>query len=297
MKWLKRTVTGGLATIHMTFMLACSDVPKPYQVGAGLDPTYQDEDVRFRTTYYMRVYELCTVDDGGDSSREYEARYALTSLKKGVPRIVKDSLYRFRMTGQSSALYSNLHFESGVLGAHEIDAFGSTINYDAENAKFTIPDNATSGASPSTPADRAQEGWCPNGSAAEKKFFLLGPQGVRTLNLNDRLVMAMYTDSKPLIGALKRLSNQQSAEITSAQLPFALDTSIARANKSLSVIQDAQMQMETISPQETITRLLPLFGAQAESSSSIESQMEKPIDESKIKTTPDGTSLPKVQEN
>jgi hypothetical protein len=250
--------------LSMTWVAGCSNVAKPYRVDTGLDPAYQDDEVRFRTTYYMRVYEVCPIQ--GDSYREYEKRFVLTGLAKGVPHIVKDSLYRFRMTGQASALYSNLRFESGVLQADEVEPFGKSIEYDATANKFKTSSETKLLGQPSASVTSAPMELCPNGKPLEKKLFLLGPQGVRLLNHNDRLVMAMYTDSKPLIGALKRLTGQQANESAKALLPYDLETARARADKTTSLLKEATLgSLKDSSPGTTVNRLLPLFESSASS--------------------------------
>lgn len=94
---------------------ACGSVPESMQVRAGVDPRHQDDDVRFRTTYYFRVFDVCRDRNGK----------ALSVTPQG------DSLYRFRMTGKAKGgLASHVHFESGILHKTEIDPFGSSIIFD-----------------------------------------------------------------------------------------------------------------------------------------------------------------------
>ncbi|MEK6803128.1 MAG: hypothetical protein AABZ34_10715 [Nitrospirota bacterium] len=40
------------------------------------------------------------------------------------------------MTGQAAALYSQVHFESGVLKKSQIDSFGSAIRYNEQSNSF-----------------------------------------------------------------------------------------------------------------------------------------------------------------
>ncbi len=236
-------------------LAGCSDVPTAYRVDGGLDPANQDDEVRFRTTYYMRVYETCKVDTVKGSGRDYEFRQPmLTSLTQGVPHIINDTLYRFRMTGQASALYSNLHFESGVLKAHEIDGFGNSIGYDDSTKRF-----GATGSSDTLSVSSGDKRWCPD-SKREQQFFLLGPQGVRKLKQDDRLIMAMYTDSKPLIAALKRLSGEQDHQATDGRVKFELETSGARADQALQILKDSESNLVGTDPNSVVIRLLPLFG-------------------------------------
>lgn len=84
------------------------------EVRAGIDPRHQDDNVRFRTTYYFRVFDVCRDGNGRAAS--------------GAPKL--DSLYRFRMTGKASAFFSKVRFESGILHKSEIEPFGSTVVFD-----------------------------------------------------------------------------------------------------------------------------------------------------------------------
>ena len=92
----------------------CS-VPGSMGVRSGADPRHQDDNVRFRSTYYFRVFDVC---------RDAAGR----AVSNRAPRL--DSLYRFRMTGKASGLFSKVRFESGVLHKSEIDPFGATVVLD-----------------------------------------------------------------------------------------------------------------------------------------------------------------------
>jgi hypothetical protein len=49
---------------------------------------------------------------------------------------------------------------------------------------------------------------CPDGRPTQQSYFLYGPEGVRRLDPDERLLMAMSSDSKPLIGMLQQLSGK-----------------------------------------------------------------------------------------
>ena len=51
---------------------------------------------------------------------------------------------------------------------------------------------------------------CPDGHPITQSYFLYGPEGVRELDPDERLIMAMTVDSKPLIGMLQQLAGKQS---------------------------------------------------------------------------------------
>lgn len=246
----------------------CSDVPRSYRIDTGVFPEYQDNDVRFRTTYYLRVFDVCPVEAGMQDiqgSSAYEKRMgALTSRKSGQLHLVKDSLFRFRMTGQASALYSNLHFESGVLSADEVDPFGKTINYEEEKRKFEVFNAALKKAGAAAGSDRQNIAVCPSGDPLDRRFYLLGPEGIRELNRNERLVMAMYTDSKPLISSLKALAGQRGNQEAEHLWPFDLEMSKTRAESSLSALDKKDAYVKEPgglpSPRELSDTILPLFG-------------------------------------
>lgn len=93
---------------------ACA-VPAHMEVRRGIDPNHEDDNVRFRTTYYMRVVDYCR-----DANNE----------RNKIVSIPMDTLYRFRMTGQAGALGSTVHFESGLLHKDLIDPFGNNMEID-----------------------------------------------------------------------------------------------------------------------------------------------------------------------
>lgn len=136
----------------LTFALgACSSrITDEMHVRNGLDPKFQDVNVQFRTTYYFRTYDICEAAEAskgvatladmstgkqptkGDAGRADDRVF----LRKEAPvKLLKDSLYRFTMTGKSSPL-SHVHFESGTLKSYQIDPFGSVAAYDKENNRF-----------------------------------------------------------------------------------------------------------------------------------------------------------------
>lgn len=259
------------------------DVPNDLRVDRGLNPDSQDEFVRFRTSYYFRVIDSCRVQDGkeGDPG-PYSTRLGVFQVRNsGKFKVVNDSLYRFKMTGKASALFSTVHFESGVLRAEQIDPFGSTVKYDKAAGGYRIesanvirkragrdevykeidkllklknetlknegddvtgkvkkllidqiellgngetapkteakipttsPENEAGGDGESQLAMDKGNVLCPDGRPIQRSYFLYGPEGVRELDPDERLLMAMSSDSKPLTTMLQQLSNRQLAE-------------------------------------------------------------------------------------
>lgn len=243
----------------------CSDVGGPYRIDTGIDPVYQDEEVRFRTTYYLRVFDLCPVeegltDDNANSNYEPRLKQVFTARKSGPLQIVKDSLLRFRMTGRASALFSNLHFESGVLREDEIDPFGKVIRYDEPTNTFmnkTTPSNSRDTNTPPV----AQTENCQGGKPLDRRVFLLGPEGARELRRDSRLVMAMYTDAKPLINSLKHLAGQQDGEDSKTVFPYERELSRARADEALILFKNQEDETKTaLSPATLANRVLAILG-------------------------------------
>jgi hypothetical protein len=95
-------------------MAAACAVPGHMHVTNGIAPQNADTNVRFRTTYYFRVFDYCWNDKTKISDDLF--------YKQIVPET--DTLYRYRMTGKASALANQIHFESGTLDASQIDPFG-----------------------------------------------------------------------------------------------------------------------------------------------------------------------------
>ena len=226
----------------------------------GASPANHDKNVRFRTTYFFRVYDYC---------------YDLKTQSKLQP--TTDSLYRFVMTGKANAFANRIRFESGTLKADQIDPFGATIERDDKtgrmrfvprseveararrgeaqdeiealielrdrlantNAKADGDSNANSdivtalnvkikeivntglsserissgaveasdsAASPNASSNASKV--CPAGTEIQRGFQIMGPQGVKTYDQNERLIMAMSTYAKPLINSLEEVSGR-----------------------------------------------------------------------------------------
>ena len=55
---------------------------------------------------------------------------------------------------------------------------------------------------------------CPDGRPFARSYYLYGPEGVRELDPDERLLMAMSSDSKPLTSMLQQLSNRRQFQET-----------------------------------------------------------------------------------
>ncbi|MGN7161467.1 hypothetical protein [Sphingomonas sp. SAFR-052] len=97
----------------------------------GTDPENVDTNVRFRTTYYFRVFDFCWSADTTVGSGSGAPQYRTI-----VPQT--DTLYRYRMTGKASALGSNIKFESGVLSEKDIDPFGVDVVYNGDVNGYVV---------------------------------------------------------------------------------------------------------------------------------------------------------------
>lgn len=243
-------LTGGCSTI--------GDVPPAMRIDLAEHPALQDEQVRFRTTYYFRIVDSCKVQEGKNYNDYVTGENPFQVRQYGKLKIVSDTLYRFRMTGKSSALFANIRFESVVLRSEQIDPFGSQVALDKDTNTFrVIPANAirenarrqeviheidrlirlkkalsdtdnkntdlietlitnqikllaseNDPLNDPSPDPAVMQLHCPDGRPTQRNYSLYGPEGVRRLDPNERLLMAMVSDSKPLIGMLQQLAGK-----------------------------------------------------------------------------------------
>ncbi len=113
--------------------LGACDVPQSMHVTAGMEPRVEDDSVRFRTTYYFRVFDVCETPQPTTNGTS-----ANSALGGPQQQLAKDSIYRFRMTGKASSLFSKVHFESGTLKSYQIDPFGADVAFDNTNGRFYV---------------------------------------------------------------------------------------------------------------------------------------------------------------
>jgi hypothetical protein len=117
-------------------MLAGCTVPAHMRVRTSDDPKHVDRDVRFRTTYYFRVFDQCAPLKPAKLTNAPSDDPVFSPATTGEPVVLNDWLYRFRMTGKAHSLTSQVHFESGTLKAHQIDPFGANVAFDQKNQRF-----------------------------------------------------------------------------------------------------------------------------------------------------------------
>lgn len=250
------------AAFSLAALMAGCTVPKHMRIENAYHPKYEDEDVRFRATYYFRVFDYCA--DQVKSNQQPQS----------------DTLYRFRMTGKAHSLTTQVHFESGTLTAGQIDPFGANVVYDERNNQFYLksqsqgqveaqregrmqdlrrmvgeyrglmdamdlkaadmkekdkelldefrsvlkqqiaalnePGNPSGTDKEKAAKEAAKEGakseGNQNGSGSclqtRRGFQILGPEGWRTFNQDERLLLAMAIRGKPLISTMQELSGR-----------------------------------------------------------------------------------------
>ena len=236
-----------------TLAAGCADLPKSMRVGDGGAPKYVDDDVRFRTTYFFRVFDYC---------------YDVKAAQKSMP--VADSLYRFVMTGKANPYSTSVKFESGTLTAAQIDPFGATVEADEKTGairyvsqreaqaraarkealssveslielrgrlrQLVSSDPTSINAEVLTALDvqireavtgtfsegrleydetrlhqsgkLPDQALCPPGTQIDRGFQIMGPQGVRTFNQDERLLMAMSTQATGVLDSLSQVSGR-----------------------------------------------------------------------------------------
>lgn len=327
---------------------ACT-VPANMHITNGLDPRHVDDDVRFRTTYYFRTFDYCW-DANVKVSQLADEKGDPTFYRKIIPQT--DTLYRYRMTGKASALFSRIRFESGVLKANAIDPFGTQVSFSSEADGFVVRSHDevknladAAARTESIRADRIDRVWslitiykkidpaetqlradtlakigtameklatedggaavgaqlsdllqaskelkagvadlsgrmaraetsaekiqadlksiadkaevsikqiqeraninrlgdCPVGENIRKGFQIMGPEGIKTFDQNDRLILAMSSSAQPLIETLQEYSGRIAASRVdvSAQL-LAIANENLRAEAARRLIADAR---------------------------------------------------------
>ena len=122
--WCCRAMRWLIPAFFSAMLLGACTVPEHMHVRAGIDPRNQDDQVRFRSTYYFWVFDVCRNPDNGKVKED------------GPPW--HDSLYRFRMTGKASSFLSQVHFESGTLHKSAIDPFGSKVVFDTNLGRYRV---------------------------------------------------------------------------------------------------------------------------------------------------------------
>lgn len=287
--------------VGVMFAAAGCSMPSSMGVRSGTDPRHSDDDVRFRATLYLRVFQICqNVHDDKD--------FRPVTYKRN-----QDSLYRFRMTGKASALGNEVHFESGILRRHEIDGFGQTAQLQKTDKNETgqistqrnelesgvnepgkaVADIKNIGiASPGPngkkgPQDKVQK--CPPGYDLEQKFALRGPEGWRVLNQDERLVLAMSSSAKPLVSSLRTLARLRGDPRAATEMPL-----IEEENRVLDILLKLQSENE-IPGESAAQKVMKLLegGPKDQMNAGTVPVPPKPVGDT---VTPDDPAQPEVPE-
>lgn len=241
---------------------ACS-VPQAFQIGNSISPHYEDQDVLFRTTYYLRVFDICRVDESGRTANYERGTAKLLHRQIGPYRILKDSLYRFRMTGQAQGLLNDVRFESGTLREYQIDPFGRTVEFDEKLKRFRSPDSHPTQQGPNssntdqpktlqpTVPPQGNTDLCPTGQVHDAQFYLLGPEGVKKLDPSERLIMAMSTDGKPLVSALQRIAGIKAQAEAEGDAQYYVKREEARAAVATELLENEKKTLAAFDPTKT----------------------------------------------
>ncbi len=113
-----------ISLLTVVALVAACSMPESMGVRSGGEPRHQDDHVRFRTTYFFRVFDYCSAQILDKSNPDY------------IREIKHDSLYRFKMTGKANSTFTKVVFESGTLKSYEIDPLGAKVAYDKKNEQF-----------------------------------------------------------------------------------------------------------------------------------------------------------------
>lgn len=298
--------------------LAACSVPSSMHVRTGNDPDKVDDLVRFRTTYYFRVFDACEgVNEPALTTGQLREDSIFGGKKKGPFQLRTDSLYRFHMTGKGSALANRIHFESGSLRKDQIEPFGATVAYDQANGRFyfksqeeterearrsakyaelsalrKLRDELKTSRGADTTASSAVDqvitaqiellkpaevtarpgatgaavagtqlsvNPCPQGSVNRRGFQILGPEGWRTFDQDERLLMAMSSSAKPLVGMLQDLSSRVlNAKPTTQQVLIPLLQEQLRTREALDAAK-VQLDLTTGETNSAVEAIVAAF--------------------------------------
>lgn len=229
--------------VSISLLQGCA-TPKAYRVRSGNEPRYQDDDVRFRTTYYYRVLNLC-------------GKKTNASVENTHPKV--EGLYRFRMSGKANPLFNEIHFESGLVKREQIEPFGRAVQYDSQTNHYKIG-SATAPPKEPRPSEDSNDKNC-------RQWHVLGPEGWRLAASADLLVMAMSSDSQPLVQQLKKISGlreQASNTLTPAQLTLKLSTESITTKTALTAVKAIDVSKKAEFVRQIQSALASILGAQDE---------------------------------
>jgi hypothetical protein len=114
---------------------------------------------------------------------------------------------------------------------------------------------------------------CANGQQARRGFQILGPEGFRTFDQDERLLMAFSYNAKPVISLLQELSSRKLSVRAGAESLRELATERIRFRDAIHEVDKIKLELEkgdllnaTLSPEGIIRRIEERFNASAEPS-------------------------------
>lgn len=106
------------------------------------------------------------------------------------------------------------------------------------------------------------------------EFFLLGPEGTKHLDPDERLVMAMSSDARPLVSALQFLSENLTQQSTEATLLFRFEYDRQHATRAKDIVgtepdtdKTEPTQQDVLARIDRVLNLFQPFGGDTSSAS------------------------------
>lgn len=234
-----------LCAIFIFMTIGCT-VPKHMRVRSGIDPRHKDDDVRFRTTYYFRVIDPDreTLDEEKPNKIQKDSLYRFRMTGKansltnkvhfesgildkdeidpfGAAIVYDEELGRHRYVSQSETkmkavrnekyaeikrmkkLYDELSDKPGKDGKATDKDNDNDLQKSLKTEIVKIISNINTTSKLVDIRDKGKPATSPRGG-----FEILGPQGWKTFNQDERLILAMTSNGKPLISSMRELSNR-----------------------------------------------------------------------------------------
>ena len=249
----------GIFFLSLSILPGCTwDIYDSMHVTKGNAPEMQDDDVLFRNIYYFRVFEYCPTKKGKIFTKDNLFRFRMTG--KGYPlflnkvRFEAGTLHKseidpfgnpitfdkksghFRYTTKQEIELEKKNFTMEVFDkeyehllqlAEKLDDNKNPLK-DSKLFKEYIDtriNDLTKAVKSQPMVSDSPSGFvtaCNNGNNPKQEFWILGPEGWRRFNADDRLVLAMSTSGEPIIGPMKELAgrilNEQVPDDTEQQV-------------------------------------------------------------------------------
>ena len=205
----------------------------------------------------LRSLRLSGAGDAGARNSVDRARPLYLATIDGVEELIKDeakkNAFRVKFEPVREAIKSastslvldvavdDLSTKLGESCANDVsvDAVKNTCSRNVRDHLAKAKDVLDGSSPPAVAHVAASELVCAGGLPARRGYQILGPEGWRTFNQDERLVLAMSNSGKPLLETIRDLSNRVMAQKTSGLSTQAL------ARESLAVA-NARTQVESI---------------------------------------------------